>query len=579
MAAMAGCVLAQPRSASTPIAHPAEFLTYTESLRTTDHPRFLQLLQQIHREAPPLTTREQWHLRFLDAWEAMFQGNYTKSAAELREVIDHAGDDALATKASALLLSNLGISRHYDEAFALANRLTMDLPRIVDPEIRFIVLTNLSQVMEWAGQTDLAIQYAHMMEYTVPTGETLCRPLYLQAAARFNGKRLNSASPELQRAIDACVAAGQPVVANAMRLVLGTLYLDEGKPAKTMALLDRMEASLRLTQYQFQALSAQVERAQAYSKLGRDREAKKAALAAIAMSHVGDISEWLREAYQVLYEVEKRQGHAAAALAYYEQFVAQDKGYLNDISARALAYQTVQQHVLTNKLEADALGKQNNILRLQRALDTKAVETGRLYNVLLLLTLASIVFWLFRLKRSQLRFKKLSRLDGLTGIFHHQHFISEAERSLRLLEKRLVPACLLTIDLDHFKQVNDTHGHAVGDAVLRRSVALCQQQLRPGDLFGRLGGEEFGVLLCGCSHAQGMDIAQRIRLAIADTPVRKEGAAVSISASIGLAGTDTSGYGLQKLCKEADLALYRAKRAGRNRVVADTGSSHGLATA
>ena len=112
----------------------------------------------------------------------------------------------------------------------------------------------------------------------------------------------------------------------------------------------------------------------------------------------------------------------------------------------------------------------------------------------------------------------------------------------------------------------------MGDAVLKRAVAICQQHLRPSDLFGRLGGEEFGILLHECSRNQGLDIAERIRIAIGTTPIEKDGQHIAISASVGLASTDTSGYGLQRLCKEADVALYRAKRAGRNRVVADAGN-------
>ena len=570
MAAMAWCLLVQPGHTTPTITNPTEFLDRAESLRTADHPRFLQMLEQIHQGTPHLSSSEQWHLRYLDAWEIMFEGGYAKSEAVFREIINHSGDEILAAKASALLLSNLGANRRYEEAFALANRLTTDLPRIKDPQARFAILTNLSQMLDYAGQTDLAIQYARMAEDVIPSGETLCRPMSMQVAALYNGKRLASTSPELQRAIDTCVAAREPVFANLMRLTLGSLYLDENQPDKAIALLDQITPSIRANNYYPHMLSAQVERAQAYAKLGYDKDAKKAALAAIAMSHPGDISEWLMVAYEVLYRVEKRQEHSAAALSYYEHYVTQDMGYLNDISARTLAYEIAQQHMLTQKLETEKLSKQNNILQLQQTLATKAVETSRLYIALLLVVLVSIVFWVFRLKRSQLRFKELSCLDGLTGIFNHQHFISEAERTLRLLEKKRSAACLVSIDLDYFKQVNDTHGHAVGDAVLRRTVALCQKQLRPSDLFGRLGGEEFCLLLVDCSRRQGLLIADRIRVAIEAMPVEVDGCFVSFSASLGLASTDTFGYGLQRLCREADAALYRAKRGGRNRVVADT---------
>ena len=104
----------------------------------------------------------------------------------------------------------------------------------------------------------------------------------------------------------------------------------------------------------------------------------------MSMGDPDDISESMRDAYRVLYEVEKKRGNAPAALSYFEHYAAQDKGYLDNVSAKALAYQVVQQHVLAKKLESEELNKQNNILRLQQALDTKAVETSRLYITLLL---------------------------------------------------------------------------------------------------------------------------------------------------------------------------------------------------
>ncbi len=569
LAGLIGCVLWSSAHAAESIADPAAFLEQTEGLRLKDHPRFVQRLGQIRLDEARLTPGQQWHLRYLEAWETMFQGDYAKSETQLHDVIEHSGDETLGAKASALLLTNLSANRHYEEAFALANRLTVELPRVKDPLARFTVLINLSQMLDLAGQTDLAIKYARAMESALPPGETLCRPLSLEVAALYNGKRLKSSSPVLQQSIDVCTNAGQPVIANASWLVLSSLYLDENQPDKAMALLGRIDPSLHLNQYYAHLLSSQVQRAQAYEKLGNDAAARKTALAAVAMGAPGDVNVWLKEAYEVLYRVEKKHGNADAALSYYEHFVTQDKGYLDDISARTLAYETARQHTLVQQLETESLSKQNNILRLQQALSSKAMETSRLYIVLLLVVLVSIVLWLFRVKRSQLRFKRLSCLDGLTGIFNHQHFIGEAERALNLMERKQAKACLISIDLDHFKQINDTHGHAMGDAALKRTVAICRQLLRPSDLFGRLGGEEFGILLLDRTRDQALMTAERIRQAIEGTPVAEDDCVVSLSASIGLASTATSGYGLQRLCRDADAALYRAKRGGRNRVVAD----------
>ncbi len=257
----------------------------------------------------------------------------------------------------------------------------------------------------------------------------------------------------------------------------------------------------------------------------------------------------------------------AAALAFLEKYLVADKGYLTEVSAKALAYQTVAQQVLAKKQQIDALNKQNQILTLQQKLNKKAVEASRLYIVLLLLVLASIALWTYKIKRSQLRFMKLARRDGLTGIFNRQHFVNEAELLLQYCRKSSRDACLVLIDLDHFKAVNDTHGHAVGDRVLQRAVEACMTCLRSTDIFGRLGGEEFGILLPECTLAQVLVRAEQVRLAIATASADDDVPGVPISASFGVSSVVHSGYELRQLLIHADKALYRAKREGRNRIV------------
>ncbi|WP_232823570.1 GGDEF domain-containing protein [Dyella sp. C9] len=546
-------------------------LEQIESLRTNDHARFVRLLETVRLRVADMSPRERWQFRYLDGWETSFQGDYAHAEPVLRDVIGHSGDPALVTKASAVLMGDLGRNKRYDEAFELANGLVAGLPQTQDKLARFVALSYLSQLLRSAGQYDLAAKYARDMAQELPPGESACKPMTILLSVLYDSHKLSSSSPELQRGVETCQAARDSVFTNTIWLVKASLYLDEEQSQKAIDLIQRIMPSIRGDQYYSNTLAAQTELAQAYWKQGNDASARKAALGTLASSDPNDIDETLRDAYQVLYRIERKHGNAAAALAHYEHYVAQDTGYLNDVRARALAYAVAQQHLLAQKLETEKLSRQNNVLRLQRALDTQAMETSRLYIVLLLVVLISVVLWLVRLKLSQLRFKRLSSIDGLTGILNHQNFIGAATRALHLLERKHGSAALVFIDLDNFKQINDNHGHATGDAVLRRTVAICQQALRTGDLFGRLGGEEFGILLLDCPADQGKAIAEQIRRTIESTSVDSEGAQVAFSASVGVATTEASGYDLQHLCREADAALYRAKRAGRNRVVVDTG--------
>ncbi|HXE76671.1 MAG TPA: GGDEF domain-containing protein [Rhodanobacter sp.] len=523
----------------------------------------------LNQEAARLTPDQQWHLRYLNAWEAMYESDYPKSEALLRDIIRHAGNPVWVDRASALMLWQLVLTRRYPEAFELANRLAARLPQATDVRARLAVLLNLSQSMAVAGQIDLAVKYARMAMAMAPSGKDSCYSATSLVVALSSGHRLMLDSPELQQAIRICAVAKLPVFSTDLQLTVVRLHLQAGQQRKALALLDRMAPAIEVDGYTANKLQALVLRAQALAAIGDAAAARKASLAVVAMQSTGD---WPRDAYEVLYHIEKKQGHAATALDYYEKYTTLDKAHLDDANVRAMAYETVQQHVLVQKLEAEKLDQQNAALRMQQELDAKAAEANRLYLALLLMVLVFAAVWMFRLKRSQLRFKKLSHLDGLTTVFNRQHFMGEVERTLRLLEKRTEMACLVFIDLDHFKRINDTHGHAMGDEVLRQVVVAGKQQLRPADLFGRLGGEEFGILLVGCWHEQGMAIADRIRHAVEATTVECDGTVITVSASVGLACTGVCGYDLRRLCREADAALYRAKRGGRNRVVADTGS-------
>ncbi|HEV2681512.1 MAG TPA: GGDEF domain-containing protein, partial [Rhodanobacter sp.] len=280
LAGMAFCVLVQAAHADAPVPGAGSFLVQTESLRTDDHPRFLRMLQQLHQEESRLSPKEQWHLRYLDAWQMAFQGDYVKADVLLQDVIDHSGDMTLIAKSSALLMADQGINHRYEEAFVLANRLVADLPKVKDKLAHFLILYNVSQLLRSSGQNDLAIKYARMMEETLPPGETLCRPRSTQIVALYNNKKLKSSSPELQRAVDTCLAAKQTIFTNNMWLVMGSLYLEEGQPGKALALLHRIAPSISANQYYSHMLAFRVELAQAYWELADDINARKAALAA-----------------------------------------------------------------------------------------------------------------------------------------------------------------------------------------------------------------------------------------------------------------------------------------------------------
>ena len=165
------------------------------------------------------------------------------------------------------------------------------------------------------------------------------------------------------------------------------------------------------------------------------------------------------------------------------------------------------------------------------------------------------------------RLQHVADHDGLTSALNRNAFRRQVDGILQEQTAAGLPVALLMLDLDHFKQVNDTHGHHAGDSVLVAFAQLVSRHLRASDCFGRLGGEEFAVLLPNCKPADAQAIAERIRRSFADTILPlADGSSVSATVSIGVAHAEPAQGNLDALLQTADRALYRAKNGGRNRV-------------
>ncbi len=162
-----------------------------------------------------------------------------------------------------------------------------------------------------------------------------------------------------------------------------------------------------------------------------------------------------------------------------------------------------------------------------------------------------------------------ARTDYLTGVFNRRHFTELVERELAKAIRYRQPLSLLMIDIDHFKSVNDTWGHHSGDIVLQKVAHLIRDTLREVDILARMGGEEFAAVLVETNTEQAMEVAQRLRTAIAASAIDlPAGQPVQITVSIGLARLAGQDNTLENLLRKADQALYRAKQSGRNNVVA-----------
>ncbi|MBL0313379.1 MAG: PAS domain S-box protein [Holophagaceae bacterium] len=164
---------------------------------------------------------------------------------------------------------------------------------------------------------------------------------------------------------------------------------------------------------------------------------------------------------------------------------------------------------------------------------------------------------------------RLATTDPLTGVANRRRFLEQMEMEWARVRRFGTLASLLMVDVDYFKKINDAHGHAIGDEVLRHLADLSVAQLRRLDLFGRLGGEEFGILLPGTDGAGALQVAEEFRRNVANSPLQTNEGTVPFSISIGATAFERSDRLPDQILARADAALYRAKEGGRNRVEAN----------
>jgi two-component system cell cycle response regulator len=164
--------------------------------------------------------------------------------------------------------------------------------------------------------------------------------------------------------------------------------------------------------------------------------------------------------------------------------------------------------------------------------------------------------------------------DELTGLYNRRHLMDLLAKAVTRAQRESdFGLSLVMIDIDHFKSINDRIGHLAGDAVLRQLSAVLTERVRSGDTLGRIGGEEFALLMPETAHEDAADISERLRQAVAGHVFRlDQGEPLEVTVSMGLAGWDAGMESMSDLLRAADQCLYRAKEQGRNRVCSSSDS-------
>lgn len=251
-----------------------------------------------------------------------------------------------------------------------------------------------------------------------------------------------------------------------------------------------------------------------------------------------------------------------------------------ELEQRELVMDGLQQSISENQaileIQLAQLNEQKNIITVKES----QIDTQR--KLLIVATSAVAVFLvmsyvLMRLSRERKKSNEqleelnsqlyeFATIDSLTGLYNRRHFLELAQKELLHQQRRGLHAVILMLDIDHFKEVNDTYGHAAGDEALAAVAGIFKDYFRDYDIVGRLGGEEYAMMLVDCDLDAATDIADRLRLKIEDIPVVYKEHSINLTASIGISKVIREDSKVDDVINRADKALYQAKENGRNRV-------------
>lgn len=555
-----------------PLSHGEEqsfgaLLQQADALRSADARRFGEVLAQLDVRIGEATALQRQQLRYLHSYKLALGGDFATAIRELRQLFDEAGDVELKFRVGAFLVNNFAATREFAEGLGYLDRTLALLPQVLNQELRQQGLVGASVMYNQVGQHDLALHYAEQILAEPTSGRTGCMAEFMRLEAQFNLGALPDDDSQFSARIQRCESQGEALVAGFIRGYQARSWARQGRHADAAQLLRDHLAAVAATRYprligEIHSLLAEYE-----LQLGNIDGAMRHAGSAIAQSGGIAHSLPLVTAHKVLYECAQKRGDTAAALAHYRSYAEADRAYLDAVKARELAVQLVRHETLQKTQTIELLNRQNRVLQLEQQVARQAATNSQLLLALALILLASLATWAWRARRTHRQMKRLAEIDGLTGISNRRHFTQRAEAALAAAARTRSSVSLILFDLDLFKAINDHYGHATGDWVLRQVVAVCAPLLRAQDCFGRIGGEEFAVLVADASEDAGRALAERLREAIARIDARHGGARFNVSASFGIAVADAGGGPeFDRLMARADEAAYVSKLAGRNRV-------------
>lgn len=543
-----------------------QLLDEADRIKSANPERFAQLVSQLEARRGEFDSQGGLFLDYLAGYAHAFNGDLDSAIAKYQGVYDSDAAPHLRYRVAYSIANLLAAQGRIEEGFPYLDSVLHWEPEIADLDLKQRGLQVAVIFYNLAGLYDLGLGTADRLLMQPMEGRNACVARMAWAESLLHLNRLGEHRDQILQGLDYCLEIGEILAASFIRIYVAKQDLAESNPTAALDRLNEGLSAVESTNYaraigEYYAVIARA--LYDTSDLDGAIDFANRALETIGPDgySVPHVSAW-----ETLWKIATSQGDPAKALEYHLRYSAADRARLDDITAKSLAYHTSRHQSLQRISEIEILNKQNEVLRLERTLTQEESVYAQRITVLLGVLLLVAAGWAWRAVRDRKKLKYLAEYDDLTSVLNRRSFTEQTEHLLSQCEMQKQPLALILLDLDLFKQVNDTFGHLSGDCALRKVAEVCRSLQRGMDVVGRIGGEEFAITLPGCSAEDAEHFAERCRRTIAAVDTTECGHVFHVSASFGVADTRECGYDIKTLLSAADDAMYQSKKAGRDRV-------------
>ncbi|MBC3861821.1 diguanylate cyclase [Undibacterium jejuense] len=458
--------------------------------------------------------------------------------------------------------TNLGM---FESALNAMNQSIALLPKLTDVNTKLYTLQSAVSLFNTLKAFDQSLLYVEQISAFSDRKNSIssCVSLADKVEIEFLRGNREVAKNFLPDAIQDCKHGGNQFMVkllnalDALDLIKSSNFPAGISSAK--ALLDEADDNIKKTNYFIELENAL---ARAYIETGDLKQADFYANEAYKYSNNSKVYLLIEQANETMSKIKRAQGQYVAALEFDDTALEFKNKLLDEQLQKNIAYQRVKFDMQDKANQLTLLEQKNKLLSIEKQLDKKNNEVLLLFIGLIVVALLLVGVWLWKVIQQKNIFKRHAQVDALTQISNRRHFI---DITTAAVAERTAPISLILFDMDFFKKINDNFGHPTGDWVLIHVCQAVTEVLRKGDMFGRLGGEEFAICMPAADTHVAKQLAERCRLAIAAIDTEPSGFRFPLTASFGIATIDTYTVStFEALMESADKALYKSKADGRN---------------